>query len=215
LQGTVNPSTSVSVGSSPTAPTLYPKQEIADLRYSIKYSVLRKFYALDYSKLAQCSCLSFLISSQNIRIFKFFGVTSETSETLSVNSVSLYFLFCVTGVTKIYQIKIAEAKKHTLGELIDRFITTWLPKYPKRQAKQTALLTWWKNRLGHLLLANVTPSILAESRDALLLENTRRAQLRSSSTVNRYLAALSKSFTVAVQEWGWLDSSPMPKVSKR
>lgn len=110
--------------------------------------------------------------------------------------------------------KSAEAKKHTLGELIDRFISQWLPRYPKRQAKQVALLMWWKNKLGHLLLADVTPALIAESRDELLSETTVRGALRSSSTVNRYLAALSKAISVAVTEWGWLDDSPMRKVSK-
>ena len=44
-------------------------------------------------------------------------------------------------------IKTTEAKRHTLGELIDRFITQWLPKNPKSQIKQTALLSWWKIRV--------------------------------------------------------------------
>lgn len=108
----------------------------------------------------------------------------------------------------------SESKKHTLGDLIDRFISQWLPKNPKGKAKQTALLTWWKSRLAHLLLADVTPNIIGEARDVLLSENTRRNQLRSPSTVNRYLAALSRAFSVAVQEWGWLEISPMQKVSK-
>jgi integrase len=37
---------------------------------------------------------------------------------------------------------------------------------------------------------------------------------RSPATVVRYLAALSHAFTTAVKEWGWLDDSPMRKVSK-
>ncbi len=110
--------------------------------------------------------------------------------------------------------KYAEAKKHSLGELIDRFISQWLVKFPKRKAKQSLYLNWWKEKLGHLLLSDVTPSILAESRDCLLAESTNRHNLRSPSTVNRYLAAMSKALSVAVQEWGWLDSSPMQKVSK-
>src|SRR5262249_6726480 len=36
----------------------------------------------------------------------------------------------------------------------------------------------------------------------------------ASSTVRGYLAALSHAFTTAVREWGWLDDSPMRKVSK-
>lgn len=110
--------------------------------------------------------------------------------------------------------KTSEAKRHTLGELLDRFIAQWLPKNAKSQAKQTALLTWWKQRLGHLLLTDLTSGLIAESRDALLLETTARKKLRSPSTVNRYLASLSKALTVAVKEWGWLDDSPMRKVSK-
>lgn len=110
--------------------------------------------------------------------------------------------------------KTTEAKRHTVGELIDRFISQWLPKNPKGQAKQTALLTWWKNRLGHLVLADLTSNIIAESRDALLAENTVRKKLRSPSTVNRYLASLSRALSVAVKEWGWIDDTPMRKVSK-
>jgi integrase len=32
--------------------------------------------------------------------------------------------------------------------------------------------------------------------------------------VNRYLGALSHAFSIAVKEWGWLEDSPMRKVSK-
>lgn len=110
--------------------------------------------------------------------------------------------------------KTVEAKKHTIGELIDKFIVQWLPKFPKSQSKQTSLLTWWKLRLGHLSLYDVTPSIISEYRDELLLEVTKRKKMRSPSTVNRYLAALSKAFSVAVQEWGWLNDSPIKNVSK-
>jgi integrase len=110
--------------------------------------------------------------------------------------------------------KVSEAKRHTVGELIDRFITQWLPKNPKSQTKQTALLLWWKQRLGHLMLVDLTSGVIAEARDALLLETTKRKKLRSPSTVNRYLASLSRALSVAVQEWGWIDDSPMRKVSK-
>jgi len=36
----------------------------------------------------------------------------------------------------------------------------------------------------------------------------------ANSTVNRYLAALSHAFTIAVGEWTWVDDSPMRKVRK-
>lgn len=108
----------------------------------------------------------------------------------------------------------AESKKHSLGELVDRFIDQWLPRNPNNLAKKTALLTWWKNELGHTLLADLSPALIAEARDKLLSETTARKSIRSPSTVNRYLAALSKALTIAMKEWGWIDDSPMRKVTK-
>lgn len=60
-------------------------------------------------------------------------------------------------------------------------------------------MTWWKQRVGHLILADLTSGVIAEARDALLIETTKRKKLRSPSTVNRYLASLSKALAVAVQ----------------
>ncbi len=110
--------------------------------------------------------------------------------------------------------RIAEAKKHTVKDLIERFISQWLAQFPERVVRQTAYLAWWKNRLGHLLLADLTPAVIADARDALLAETTTRQTLRNPSTVNRYLAAFSRALTIAMKEWGWLDDSPMRKVTK-
>jgi integrase len=65
-----------------------------------------------------------------------------------------------------------------------------------------------------LLLSDLTPPIIAEARDALLSGKTSRGNIRSPSTVNRHLAAFSKALTIAVKEWGWLDDTPMRKVTK-
>jgi integrase len=107
-----------------------------------------------------------------------------------------------------------ESKKRTVKDLIEKFISQWLVKYPERVVRQTAYLEWWKNRLGHLFLADLTPPIIAEARDALLAEKTPRDTLRSPSTANRYLAAFSRALTIAMKEWNWLDDSPMRKVTK-
>lgn len=108
----------------------------------------------------------------------------------------------------------AESKKHTVADLIDRFISQWLPKNPNGRAKKRALLMWWRDRLGKRLLADLSPAAIAEARDSLLSELTVRKSKRSPSTVNRYLAALSKALTIGVREWGWLEDSPMRKVTK-
>jgi integrase len=61
----------------------------------------------------------------------------------------------------------------------------------------------------------VTPAVIAEARDRLAGGTTVRGGPRAPATVNRYLAALSHAFTLAVKEWGWIEDNPFRKVSKR
>ncbi|MGZ8219959.1 tyrosine-type recombinase/integrase [Methylomagnum sp.] len=110
--------------------------------------------------------------------------------------------------------KTAEAKKHTLAELIDRYIERELPKKGAQAANQKSQLLWWKQAIGVYLLADVTPALIADYRDKLMGESTHQSEKRSPATVNRYLAALSHTFTIAVNEWGWLEDSPLRKVGK-
>lgn len=110
--------------------------------------------------------------------------------------------------------KTTEAKKYTLGQLIDRYISDVLPTKMKCEQRQGAQLIWWKKKLGHFLLSDITPSLIAEQRDCLLKGITKRGRLRSPSTVVRYMAILSHAFTIAIKEWGWVDDSPIRKVTK-
>lgn len=110
--------------------------------------------------------------------------------------------------------KTSESKKHTFGELVDRYIRDVLPTKKKSEKKQAAQLIWWKEQLGCYYLSDVTPAMIAEQRDTLLRGITKRGSARSTSTVVRYMAALSHVFTVAMKEWGWVDDSPTRKVTK-
>lgn len=112
--------------------------------------------------------------------------------------------------------KTAESKKHTFAEMVERYIKTILPLKPKSQAKQTMQLNWWKSNLGDYTLSDVTPALITEFKDKLFAETygKKNDKKRTPATVVRYMAALSHCFTVAVNDWGWLDDSPMRKVSK-
>lgn len=110
--------------------------------------------------------------------------------------------------------KTAEARKHTLAELIDRYILEVLPTKPKQARNQKQQLIWWRDKIGVHTLADITPAKITECRSSLLAGLTPLGSPRSPATVNRYLAALSHAFTIAVNEWGWLDDSPMRKVKK-
>ena len=110
--------------------------------------------------------------------------------------------------------KSSEAKRHTLAELVDRYLRDVLPNKPKSLRTQTLQLVWWREQIGTYTLADVTPALVAECRDRLARGITPQKRQRSPATVNRYMAVLSHAFTIAVKEWGWLDDSPMRRVTK-
>jgi integrase len=109
----------------------------------------------------------------------------------------------------------AEARKHTFGELVDRYIANVLPRKPKSIKKQTAQLLWWKEQIGDRYLCDVTTALIVEVRDRLGTGTTYRKEKRSPATVNRYIAVLSHAFSVAVNEWQWLTESPIKRLKQK
>lgn len=104
--------------------------------------------------------------------------------------------------------KTVEGRRHTFGEMIDRYIANVLPrKKQNSRHSQAPRLEWWRERLGSYTLADVTPPMIAEARDALLTTC-------SPTTAIHYLAVLSHCYNVAVKEWEWFDSNPLTKVTK-
>ncbi|MBY0272835.1 MAG: site-specific integrase [Alphaproteobacteria bacterium] len=110
--------------------------------------------------------------------------------------------------------KTAEAKKHTVGELIDRYLHEIEKKNPKRFVDVKPLLRWWKGEIGVYLLSDASRALIVEQRDKLLNTKGRNVERRSNSTVNRYMTALGNAFTVATNEWEWVEENPMKKISK-
>ncbi|WAK02790.1 tyrosine-type recombinase/integrase [Methylobacter sp. YRD-M1] len=111
--------------------------------------------------------------------------------------------------------KTVEAKKHTLAELVDRCINDVLPiKSATLKRDQTTQLSWFKDEIGAFTLADINPAVITQCRDKLLTEIGQRGKVRTPASVVRYMAALSHAFTIAVNEWQWLEDSPMRKVKK-
>src|SRR6185295_10387002 len=63
----------------------------------------------------------------------------------------------------------SEARKRTLADAIDRYLTVTLPhsKHKKNASEQTRLLNWWRDELGSRSLVSITPAVVAEVRDNL------------------------------------------------
>jgi integrase len=108
--------------------------------------------------------------------------------------------------------KTAAAKKHTVAEMIDRYLSG--AKLTKVQDDHTGLhLRRWKNEIGYMLLSDVNADVITQVKEKLLNEEV-RGKLRSSTTVLRYMASLSTVFTTAVRDWAWLEDSPMKNITK-
>jgi integrase len=109
----------------------------------------------------------------------------------------------------------SEAKRHTVDEMIDRYIREILPGKKKEfQAARTYQLEYWKEEIGSYTLAEASPAIIGAARDKLARTPARGDRERSAASVNRHLAALSSVFSLAMREWMWVDDTPMRKVTK-
>jgi integrase len=135
-----------------------------------------------------------------------------------------------TAIREGRYFRTVEAKRHTLGDAIDRYARDVLPTKKTSTAQdQARQLAWWKRRLGDRVLFDITPELLAEYRDILSKEpitprqpprkpgtpiKESPARYRAPGTVTRYLAVLSHLLTTATNEWRWIDSNPMSKITK-
>jgi len=114
----------------------------------------------------------------------------------------------------------AEAKRHTLAETIERY-TRESMGHIRTRADRLHHLQWWKQELGHLSLADVTPAVIKQAMERLASEPSARPlaggkpRMRSAATLNHYRQALASVLAIAWREWEWMDASPMPKVKKK
>lgn len=111
-------------------------------------------------------------------------------------------------------IKTSEAMKRTLNEAIDRYLNDVLQAKPKNARNVAQHLNWWKGRLGHHFLADITPPRISQAKDKLSTELTQKGKRRAPATVVRYLASLSIVLSTCYREWHWIEENPIYKVTK-
>jgi integrase len=110
--------------------------------------------------------------------------------------------------------KYAEAKKHTLADLIDRYLLWVKKRNPKRYIDIKPRLEWWRAELGYCLLADLNKAIIAEKLDELAATPKSNGEPRAGGTVNRAALILSHVITIAINEWEWMQDHPMRKIRK-
>lgn len=144
------------------------------------------------------------------------GKPAETATFKRLTDAKKWAASIESAIREGRHFKSSEAKKNSFGDMIDRYIKSILPQKPKSLAKQKMQLEWWKSQLGAYTLADITPSNISSCKDKLLNEyiDKDKSRKRSPATVVRYLAALSHCYSIAVNEWGLVQDSPMKKVKK-
>lgn len=153
------------------------------------------------------------------------GATTQTATFERLTDARKWAQSIESAIREGRHFKTAEAKRHTVKDLIGKYLDEVMPhKSASMQANQWGELAWWQTQLGHLLLADLTSAKINEARQTLLKEpllpatnNPAKqgpARYRSPATCNRYLAALSHVLTVATNQWEWLETNPIAKVSR-
>ncbi len=107
----------------------------------------------------------------------------------------------------------AEARRHTVADLLQRYAAVLAARPATLEARRHHL-EWWSKNLGHLLLSDLTTPKIVELREQLGQEHGLRGKVRTTATVNRFMASLSHACTLAVREFGWLQENPCTKVRK-
>jgi integrase len=109
--------------------------------------------------------------------------------------------------------KTSASKKHTMGGTIERYHREIL-SHRKNPVNQRQYLSYWSEKLGHYTLADITPSLIIEHRNALVGMKNKYGRTIGTATANRYVQSLGHVLTVAMKEWEWINENPVSKITK-
>lgn len=107
--------------------------------------------------------------------------------------------------------KTNQAKKHTLGEVIDRYFNDVAPiKFTANEHRiRTPILQWWKTEIGHLRLADLTAKEFADCRDKLIKHGGSAGRPLAAATIKRHFVAISHVLKICHTEWRILEQNPL------
>lgn len=102
------------------------------------------------------------------------GFPTQTATFTRITDAKQWIQNTESAIREGRHFKTSEAKKHSLGEMINRYIENFNPPDYKK-----AQLSWWKEKLGRHVLCDVTPAMIASGRDELLQGITKKGTQRS------------------------------------
>lgn len=104
-----------------------------------------------------------------------------------------------------------ELTRHTLSDLIDRYVTVWTGKDHNTPIR----LAWWRDHYGGLSLSAVNDDTIREALARLEVEPCSRG-IRTGATINRYKAAISACYKAGIDRgWYGLKVNPVTGIRGR
>lgn len=113
-----------------------------------------------------------------------------------------------------------KARKNTVSDLIDAYLTNLKVRNPRRYGEVQPLLTWWKNEIGHIVLFHFTGQDISNCQKKLVTKKTRSKAADgqqctlSPATVNRYTAALHTAINYGIKPLKWIVVNPVNDLDK-
>ena len=115
--------------------------------------------------------------------------------------------------------KTAVSKRHTVADMIDRYLGQVEQERPKYFKNNKPMLEWWKGEIGTCVLSDLSKAVITEAIDKLsarqrtLKDGTIKAI--SPARVNRYISSFSRVCSLAYRDWEWLPAHPMEKITRK
>jgi integrase len=103
----------------------------------------------------------------------------------------------------------SNGKRYTFKDAVERYF-----KEQKVSQAKRGQLIWWQRHLGSLYIQDIRPAIICEKKQLLLQQVNEKGKLRTGSTCNRYLAALSHLMSICTKQWEWIAENPLRKISR-
>lgn len=109
----------------------------------------------------------------------------------------------------------AAMRRTLLGDLIDRYIKSELDPSSTNYQTRLGQLHWWKEKLGHHLITNITEDLISRTLEKLQNTPDRYGKPRKNATINRYATTLSCLLEKICKEWRLIPKNPVRNLKKK
>ncbi len=147
------------------------------------------------------------------------GLNSQTATFDRLTDAKRWSASTESSIREGLYLHAVEAKRHTLADVINRYLKDPTVKQITRDGYRPFLL-WWREEAGYLKLHDLTPAKISLLRDKLqdtpvqAKKQGGQIKVRTAATCNRNLAALSSILSIAWREWQLIEENPCKKVRK-